>query len=118
MSIISWNIEGLKSCCDDDDYLNFVQNFDIVFLSETWQRSENEFRLHGYECFDVPRPESINGSSRRGHGGVCLFVNQNILNGVTVLEKHDSGIICIKLCKTFFNLLSDIFICFLYIPTI
>ena len=27
-----------------------------------------------------------------------------------------TGIICIKLCKTFFNLLSDIFICFLYIP--
>ena len=61
MTIVSWNIEGLKSCCDDDDYLNFVRNFDIVFLSETWQRCENEFKLDGYECFKVlvPRPESI-----------------------------------------------------------
>ena len=72
--------------------------------------------MEGYECFDVPRPESINGTSRRGHGGVCLFVSNKIVDGIEVLEKHESGFIWVKLCKHFFNLSSDICICFVYIP--
>ena len=36
--------------------------------------------------------------------------------GAEVLETNDAGFIWIKLCKSFFNHLDDICICFTYIP--
>lgn len=31
-----WNIEGLKNKLNDSDFLNYIQNFEIVILVETW----------------------------------------------------------------------------------
>ena len=115
LSIISWNVEGLKSSLDDEDFLNLVHNFDLVFCSETWQRRGDNFELSGYECIEVPRVESLKGS-RRGHGGVCLFIKNELVKGVQVLEKDRYGSIWVKLCKEFFGLDTDICVCFLYIP--
>lgn len=33
---ISWNIHCLNACSDDNEFLNIVNDFDIVFLCETW----------------------------------------------------------------------------------
>ena len=30
LSIISWNVEGLKSSLDDEDFMNLVHNFDLA----------------------------------------------------------------------------------------
>ena len=100
LSLISWNIEGLKSCIDDVKFLEFVYNFDIVFLCETWQKSIDDFSINGYESVTVPRPQSL--YSRRGHGGICLFFKHGLVNGITVFETNEIGFIWIKLCKRFF----------------
>lgn len=113
---MSWNIEGLRGCSDDSDYVNFVDNFDLCFLTETWQRRENEFCLKGFDCVDVPRPESLKQTSKRGHGGVCLFIRHAIKEGVHILEKDNSGLIWVKLDKNFFSMTTDVCICFVYVP--
>ena len=107
LSIISWNVEGLKSSLDDEDFLNLVHNFDLVFCSETWQRRGDNFELSGYECIEVPRVESLKGS-RRGHGGVCLFIKDELVKGVQVLEKDRYGSIWVKLCKEFLRRLAAV----------
>lgn len=43
LSILSWNVEGLKNCLNDEDFLNIVHSFDLVFCSETWQRKGEHF---------------------------------------------------------------------------
>ncbi|KAL4223417.1 hypothetical protein ACF0H5_016888 [Mactra antiquata] len=48
LSILSWNVGGLKSCIDDEEFTNLVQNFDILFFSETWQNTDQPFNIHGY----------------------------------------------------------------------
>ena len=53
---------------------------------------------------------------KRGHGGVCLYIHENIYEGVQILERNDSGFIWVKLCKDFFKLSEDLCICFAYIP--
>lgn len=57
--MLSWNTEGLKNCLTDEDFLNLIVNFDILFFSETWQRKFDSFTLDGYECISVPRKESL-----------------------------------------------------------
>ena len=91
---------------------------DIVFCSETWQKSDSKFSIDGYKCITVPRPESmlIRGRGKRGHGGICLFVRHTLCAGVEIIERHTSGFLWVKLCKTFFGFQDDIFVCFCYIP--
>ena len=54
--------------------------------------------------------------SSRGHGGICLFIRNELLEGINILEQNSDGFFWIKLHKHFFSLQSDIFICFSYIP--
>ena len=35
LSITSWNVEGLKSSLDYEDFFIIVHNFDLVFCSES-----------------------------------------------------------------------------------
>jgi len=100
----------------DSDFLDFVNTFDIFFVCETWQKDIIDYNINGYDCVSIPRPESVQKSSYRGHGGVCLFYSTFISKGVKIVETDTSGIIWIKLCKHYFNADDDIFICFSYIP--
>ena len=76
-----------------------VSDFDIIFCCETWQKLKLKLN-----------------SSKRGHGGICLFIRQALSKGITILEKGSRGFIWVKLCKNYFGLDSDICICFSYIP--
>ncbi|MEW8544153.1 MAG: hypothetical protein AB2693_11520, partial [Candidatus Thiodiazotropha sp.] len=58
----------------------------------------------------------MKGKSKRGHGGVCLFIRNGIKQGIEPLETDKAGFIWVKLCKTYFSLNDDICICFTYIP--
>lgn len=53
MSIISWNIDGLKNKLYDTDFISYLNKFDIFGLLETWELTENEdFKnmFPGYNC--------------------------------------------------------------------
>ncbi|MEW8546880.1 MAG: reverse transcriptase family protein, partial [Candidatus Thiodiazotropha sp.] len=102
----------------DAEFLNFICENDLIFCSETWQRSNDNFDIQNYHCISVPRPESlhIRGKGKRGHGGICLYINNNIYEGVEVMERISEGFLWIKLKKAFFSMQHDLFICFCYIP--
>lgn len=39
LSILSWNVEGLCKCLDDQDFLNCIYQYDLLFFGETWEGS-------------------------------------------------------------------------------
>lgn len=104
----------MNSSIHDEDFLNFALNFDIIFLSETWQKNENDFCLNGYESISLPRPESL--KSKRGHGGICLFYKNSLKHGIIVQETDNAGFLWVKFCKTYFGFEEDLYVCFVYIP--
>ena len=106
----------MSKCLDDVDFVEFISSFDLFFISETWQKEPENFKIDGYESYCVPRSESLNKKLKRGHGGVCLFYKSVISDGLSVIETDLHGIIWVKLCKQFFNLNEDFYICFAYIP--
>ena len=87
-----------------------------MFCSETWAKKSDSFELQHYECINVPLTVHGPVKSKRGHGGVCLFVHENVSKGVSILETNNDGFIWVKLCKDFFSLADDICLCFAYIP--
>ena len=68
LNIISLNEEGLRSCLNDQDFVNFVQSLVILFFSETWQREVDNFLIQGYESICIPRKYYANSKARRGGG--------------------------------------------------
>ena len=52
MSLLSWNIHGLKSI-QSTDALDYLRQFDIVSLVETWTSSDSDVMdiLDGYISF-------------------------------------------------------------------
>lgn len=78
-------------CLCDSGFLNFVSTFDIFFLCETWQTNRTDYEIEGYESICIPRPESVNGTSKRGHGGICLFYSTFLSKGIMVVETDSSG---------------------------
>lgn len=45
---------------------------------------------------------------------MILIINKNIKQGVSILKNSNSEIQWLKLCKTFFDLNKDIYVCFVY----
>jgi len=67
-------------------------------------KRNDEFELDGYESILVPRVESINNSSKRGHGGIALFYKKHLKPGIITVDIDPSGFICVKLFKLYFQL--------------
>ena len=78
--------------------MNFVKNVDVIFCCETCQSKNDEFLLDGYECYCGTCKESVASTrkSRRGLGGVCLFVKENLSKGVNIVETDNRCFIWAK----------------------
>ena len=100
--------------------MNFVTQFDLVFYSETWQKHNDKFDIEGYNCISVPRPENLRlkaeGIDGMGGGGICLFINDSVADGIEIIERNSSGLLRVKMSKQFFGLSCDLYACFCYIP--
>ena len=94
---------------------NFSSNFDFLFFSETWQRIDDEFELDGYESILVPRVESINNSSKRGHGGIALFYKKCLKPGINTVEKILVDLSVLSYVNYTFSL-SLTYMCVVHIP--
>ena len=106
----------MKSCIRDHDFLPFIDSFDLIFCSETWEKANDDFHLPGYDKVSVPRAQSLSKKTKRGHGGICLFY-KCVLKELFVVEKiDDSGFIRLKFLKQYVGKDKDVFICFCYIP--
>jgi len=93
-----------------------VSTFDIFFVCETWQKNPVDYNIDGFVSFCIPRQESRNDTSKRGPGGLCIFYNSLLSDGITVVETDHTGVIWLKLCKHVFHYEHDVYVCFSYIP--
>ena len=72
--MLTWNVEGLTSKLRHSDFIKFIQDFDIICLTETWLQSteENIFTLTGFDCFLGPGIKHEGKNRGRMAGGVLL----------------------------------------------
>ena len=116
VSICSWNVGGLFSRninkINDPDFLKELLPYDIIFLSETHTGYETRISIDGFQHFPICRPISSNS---RYYGGLALLIRNSIRNGIKIQKNTSSEYQWVKLCKNFFHLEKDIFICFSYI---
>ena len=118
MRILSWNIHGLKRKLADTDFLQYVSDYDIVFLSETWQSKTEtlNFDISGF-CGDIiPGNKSRNTTRGRHSGGFALYYKDYLKNYVSVVKKEQTGILWIKISEELFPFDQNVFMCNIYVP--
>ena len=123
LNILSWNIQGLNtrlkptllsnssSKLEITSIRNYLNNYDIVFLQETWLK-EKKLNFKDYVTFSSI--EKV--TSKRGHGGISVLIKQNLENKINFIKSQSQNIIWCKLNKNKFGLNSDIFIGNIYLP--
>lgn len=67
---LSWNIVGWGCKSQDPDFINFLMQFDIICLKETW--SPNSVSIPGYTSYIVPAFKIYNKG--RHCSGLCCFI--------------------------------------------
>ena len=90
-----WNVEGLKKKLANDRFIEFIETFDLLALSETW--------LKVNECVNVCNMKGVfKGSEIRGKrgrypGGVALFYQNRLHCYVQEIDILLNGATCIHL---------------------
>jgi len=116
-----WNIDSLhtrivndrtsKLCFDQVKHP--ISQLDIFGLVETHCNSTDVIELENYHIEQNLRPKSLNAP--RAFGGLAVGVKLHLLKGVTFLKKTHTEFMWVRLCKQFFGIDNDIFVCVVYI---
>ena len=121
LSVQCWNINGIftningfqYSKLDDPLFYTIVQKNEIFTLIETQHTCDDIDRLQikGYKCFQACRKKLKFG---RKHGGIAVYVRNELLPGVSKLPTTGSDTVQIKLDKNSFALDRDTILSFSY----
>jgi len=118
INICSWNVDGLRTKdfnkFEDCSFTSHIKLYDIIGLVETHNNSSLSSPLPNYKIYHTYRTQ--NTRAKRLFGGISVLVRKSISAGVTPLPVTNSNFMWFKLCKSFFTLYKDLYICFLHIP--
>lgn len=112
LSIGSLNVCGLKRRNQYPEFVELVNNFDILCLSETKLDHTDVISCEGYTFFSQPRKQNY----IRKSGGIGFFVRNHVTKFVKTIDSSSEYISWIKIAKQFHNGSEDILIGAVYIP--
>jgi exonuclease III len=110
---MSWNIQGLYEKHSFDDVKNLINQYDIIFISETWCHATQKVTASGYEVIDMPRQYN-HPNAPHCFGGMVTLVKNHLLKGIQVVMKQCDHMCILKLDKHFFSVNNDYFIIGVY----
>lgn len=117
MSLLSWNVWGLKRKLCDVDFCEYVNNFDILLFGETWLNKDDpyDFSISGYECDHVYACKTPGVKSGRYSGGVSVYFKSCLKQYVSVISKSTYGLIWIKIDNKILLSETDAYVCYIYV---
>ena len=92
---------------------NYLKNYDIIMLSETWSSDQDDFSLDGYFYYNYPRNYK-HPDAKGMSGGLGIFIRLELKDGVDIWSYTDDVIAWVILKKDFFGIQSDIYVANVY----
>ena len=117
MNVLAWNINGLKRKIVDEDFIDFITNYDLIFLNETWisKHETLNFDMPGFCCELIAGNKARNTTKGRYSGGIAFYYRSELKQYVNVLHKNQAGILWIKVSSELFPFAKTfIFVTFTY----
>ena len=82
LTFATWNIQGLNSKLDEEDFKQEISKFDCIVLTETWLTEPLD--IAGWYTYCKIR--STGKYERNRHGGITLLLKPEVRKGVTIIE--------------------------------
>ena len=114
MNCLCWNVEGLLEKINLDDFLTFLQKFDILILCETFTLPSFNFEIKFPEYFHVHSPAKKYNRLGRPSGGLVLMIKNQIKKFCKVIPTNTSHVLAVRLDKTLFDRKKDIVLVAIY----
>ena len=98
--------------------MDLINSYEIILLGETWISKKHciDLEINGYQSEHVFGQKSHGVTKGRQSGGISVYFKNELKDNISIIEKHDFGIIWIKLSNTLFHFNEDVYICYVYIP--
>ena len=93
---MTWNVQGLPKKLSDSDFLEIINEFDILIFTETWHAKTSKYDIENFDSFSCPRPK-CNKKAKRESGGVIVYFKKSISKGLKLLNINEKGIIWFKM---------------------
>ena len=118
VSFSTWNINGLDDSVlgdklDNLDFLNHVNKFDFIVLTETW--THRKVFVPDYNCFNSIDTQRSNSSKGRSSGGIMILYKNYLAHHVTKSKVSHNFTWC-KLDKSLMGTEEHVYVCGAYIP--
>lgn len=111
---MNWNIEGLLGKAGECDFIQYINTFDIVCLTETFLDFSSNL-----DCFpefvQFHRPGSKLSTQGRRSGGVSVLVKKRLENKVRLLDFDVDNIVLLQLDKELMMTDQHVILCATYI---
>ena len=107
--ILSFNVEGIKTKLDDPSFLELIQKYDIIILTETYDTLK--INIEDFWDYSQVRPKHKNAI--RHSGSIGVLAKNHIRFGLKLVEDTER-LLWFRLLK--FQFEYDIFLCGTYIP--
>ena len=112
-----WNIHGINSWkLEYFDFISFIYNHSIVFLTETWKRSDNTNLLYNNDNFiEFHVCRQVVKTAKRNSGGITVLIRKEIEMYIEHVKSYGEGITWFKPPKENICTQYDIYICCIYV---
>ena len=89
-----------------------------MLLNETWISNNDHLNLdiRGYTSEHIFGNKSIGTRKGRYSGGISIYYKNSLKDKIKVVEKHQIGILWLKISKDILSFNQDVYICVSYIP--
>ena len=117
MTILSWNINGLRNKLTDFEFIAYLERFDIFSVIETWENVESDdisnlFPNH-FSIFCAAKKVSKFG---RAMGGIIVFIKKQYKQFISEINVACTFSIFVTYKKTMFGYDKDLLLAFTYLP--
>ena len=111
-----WNIEGISNKLYDTEILDYLSNFDIFALVETWESSENNLLnlFPNHKCLFCPAVRS--SQYGRAMSGIAVYIRNSLVQYFKRLTSDCRFGIFLEADKQLFSLEESLLLCFIYLP--
>ena len=117
LNCLHLNVEGLKNKLDDNDLIQYLRQFDLICLVETWLDDASKLicLFHDYALFECPAFKSLKGG--RNMGGIIVLLRKPLDIKVTrICEDFKFGVILLFDKTVFSSYNKGLLFIGLYIP--
>ena len=110
-------MNGRSRKISDPDFINALQEFDIIFMQETWisENTSTNLNIQDYKSHHLFGNKSFNTRKGRYSGGLSIYYKNDLQDKITIVEQNQNGILWIRISKDLFPFNEDVYVCSVYV---